>query len=347
MKILVLGYFGNISNKLDGQTVKTRSIYELLRNKSSDEILFFDTEILKFNKFKFVNLIKQLCFCHRLVYLPAHGNLKYLFPFLYFFSLLFRFQIIYIVIGGWLVEYLKSKPLHRYLLKRIKVICPETKRMKLDLENNYSFQNIVILPNFRKNYSIKNTLNYNVNTEKKLRLVFMARIQQMKGLDYIKDLAEYIIQEKREDMFMLDFYGQIDKSDNLYFKDLITKYSFLHYKGALLPQEIYTTLSQYDLLVLPTHYYTEGLPGSILDAYIAGIPVLVTKWKHACEFVEDNITGFIIPFNDSQKDFIRIIDELILDKSKLALMKIAAKKKSYSYSEGNVWNIIYNLLQKK
>lgn len=30
-------------------------------------------------------------------------------------------------------------------------------------------------------------------------------------------------------------------------------------------------------MLLPTHYYTKGLPCSIVDAYIAGIPVIATE----------------------------------------------------------------------
>lgn len=345
MKILVLGYFGYVSNKLDGQTVKTRSIYELLKKKSSDNIVYFDTELLKYNRFELLDLFVKLCSCRRLVYLPAHGNLKYLFPFLYVISWLLRFQILYVVIGGWLVEYLKNKPLHRYMLRKIKVVCPETNRMKLELESKYSFCNIVILSNFRNSNLADGIFLSNVNGGERLRLVFMARIQKMKGLDYVQDLAEHITREKKENIFMLDFYGQIDKNDEEYFRNLIDNYPFLQYKGVLLPQEIYKTLSQYDLLVLPTHYYTEGLPGSIVDAYMAGIPVLVTNWKHAHEFVDNNVTGFIIPFNDGQKDFISIVDNLLSNKSKLISMKNAAKKKSYFYSEDYIWGVFSNLLQ--
>lgn len=39
-------------------------------------------------------------------------------------------------------------------------------------------------------------------------------------------------------------------------------------------------------MLLPTHYYTEGLPGSVLDAYMSGIPIIVSRWKHASEFVK-------------------------------------------------------------
>lgn len=343
MKILVLGYFGFISNKLDGQTVKTRSIYDLLVRKSTFDIDYFDTELLKSNRLQIMGLISKLFSCDKLIYLPAHGNLKYLFPFLYFISLFCNFQILYVVIGGWLVEYLDSKPLHRMLLKKIRAVCPETNQMKLDLETKYFFRNVTILPNFRKKASATNTSPL-LDSNSKLKLVFMARIQKMKGLDYIQNLAEYIKKENKDDLIVLDFYGQIDINDREYFNGLISNYPFLQYRGILFPEYICNTLSQYDLLILPTHYYTEGLPGSVIDAYMAGIPVLVTKWKHASEFVENNITGFIIPFHNGTNNFIEIINQLLSNKSRLDSMKTAAKKKGYFYSDDYIWNTISSLL---
>lgn len=340
MKILVLGYFGYKSSKLDGQTVKTRSIYQLLQKKTVHNVTFFDTESLKCNKLRLFNLICNVCSCDRLVYLPAHGNLKYLFPCLYLLSIFCRYQIVYVVIGGWLSEFLKDKPLHRIMLRKIRVICVETKQMRCDLENKFSFSNVVILPNFREDISIRQSVIQNEGPDNKLRLVFMARIQMLKGLDYIRDLAEYIRCKKKSDMLILDFYGQIDENDKQYFDTLITTYSFLQYKGVLSPPDIPQTLCGYDLLILPTHYFTEGFPGSILEAYMAGIPVLVTNWKHATEFVDDRVTGFIIPFNNGVGELITIIDSLLLNKKRLELMKPAILEKVHSFSESTVWNTI-------
>lgn len=54
----------------------------------------------------------------------------------------------------------------------------------------------------------------------------------------------------------------------------------------------------YDLLLLPIRYYTEGVPGTLLDAYAARVPVVVTNWKHAKEVVIDGTSGIIIDFDN-------------------------------------------------
>ena len=44
-RILVLGYFGYLTNQLDGQTVKTRDVYRLVKEQSKDySVDYFDTQ---------------------------------------------------------------------------------------------------------------------------------------------------------------------------------------------------------------------------------------------------------------------------------------------------------------
>jgi len=341
--ILILGYFGDKSNKLNGQTVKTRDLYRLISSKCGN-VSYFDTERFQYDKLSVLELLKKLAKCHTLVYLPAHGNLKYIFPVLFLLSLLFRFKILYFIIGGWLVEYLSTKPMHRAMLRRIDNIYSETSLMKEKLQQNYKFNNVKIFPNFRfTNYAptAHHASGY-------LKLVFMARIDKKKGIDTIFELGNYIKTKYTKNQIIIDFYGQINPDDTDFFKQGIERFQFMSYKGALQPKEIHQTLSQYDALILPTHYYTEGLPGSVIDAYTAGIPVIVSNWKHAKEFVKDNHCGYIIPFTDNLPEFKEKIDFLYNNPDALAQMKQNAIKESKKYSPEFAWTIIkdkFNLQQ--
>ena len=317
--ILVLGYLGYRTNKLDGQTVKTRDVYRLTKEQYGDGADFFDTEEFKYNKLSVFKMLAKVVRCKKLLYLPAHGNLKYLFPVLFCLTSVFRVKIHYVVIGGWLREYIETLPLHRWMLARISGIYVETQRLKNELEGFYRLGNVKILPNFRFfNHEPQRTVS------DKLRLVFMARINRMKGLDWIFYLADYIVKNRLEEKFSLTFYGQVNKDDEEYFYGNVNKYGFVEYKGALQPDAIYETLSSYDVLLLPTHFYTEGLPGSIVDAYISGLPVIVTSWKYASEFVEDNATGFVIPFEKGEDALVEKIMQLESDRALLANMQANA-----------------------
>ena len=315
---LILGYFGYKTNKLDGQTVKTRDIYRLTKEQlKKSEVDYFDTQCLQGNKLQVLKMFWKVIRCKTLFYLPAQNNLTVFFPIIYGLSIIFRVKIHYFVVGGWLREFLTRLPLHRFMLKHIKGIHVETKRMKKELEESYNFRNVDIFPNFRFfDFFPKRTKS------DKMRIVFMARVMKKKGLDWIFVLADYITKKGLQEKYSITFFGQEADEDKSYFEENNAKYSFVEYQGALQPTEIYETLSQYDLMLLPTHFYTEGLPGSVVDAYISGIPVIVTEWKHAHEFVDDGKSGYIVPFENGQQEMIEKV--VLLEKNRKLLDEMKA-----------------------
>lgn len=341
ISLLVLGNFGLTTNQLDGQTVKTRNIYSLLKLNENQlgEIQYFDTQQFRKNKFAILAMFMRVIKSNKLIYIPAHNNLKYIFPFIFFVCMLFRTRILYIVVGGWLVEYLKNKPVHRALLHRVDCIFPQTTEMVTKLNEIYDFSNLVCLPNFRI-HKFKPDIK---NSDTSFRIVFMARINSMKGIDTVFRIAEYFhANNDGTKTVSIDFWGPIAKADKENFLLNIENHENTTYKGQLEPDLIYETLSHYDVLVLPTKYFTEGFPGSILDAYISGIPVIVTKWKHALEFVENAKTGFIVPFSDGEKLMIQHLKKLYYDQDLLLTMKGNAYEKSKEYSA----EIAYQILKK-
>ena len=74
-------------------------------------------------------------------------------------------------------------------------------------------------------------------------------------------------------------------------------------------------------MLLPTHFYTEGLAGSVVDAYISGIPVIATDWKHSHEFIDDEKSGYIVPFKDGLQQMIDKVISLEKDKTLLNQLK--------------------------
>ncbi len=343
-KILVIGNFGYRTNQLDGQTVKTRNIYELLlRNKQIVD--YYDTQDYQSNPFSLFVMIWKLINIDTLILIPCVSNLTYFFPFSFFLSKIFRFNIIHICVGGWQLEYFKGNEkfkkhnLQLKLSKKIKVFMPQTESVTYSLIREFSFKNIETLNNFRI-FKYEKTKIYSTS---KLKLVFMARINMKKGYDTIFNFLDFAKDNNLD--VIVDFYGPIELEYKSDFENKLHNYKDVaNYKGILNGNEIYTTLSKYDLLLLPTKFYTEGFPGSILDAYISGIPVLVTKWKYALEFVENNKTGFIVSFDNCQDEFNERILSLYNDRNMLERMKKYAREESNKYSFDSAWQTIKKYL---
>lgn len=90
-------------------------------------------------------------------------------------------------------------------------------------------------------------------------------------------------------------------------------------------------------LVIQNFKAGEGFPGSILDAYISGIPVLVTDWLFLPEFVDEGETGFVVKDVDQ---FIEKVKLLANDKVLLKTMKQNAVAKSQEFSAEKAWSKI-------
>ena len=341
-KVLVLGHLGFILNLFDGQTNKTRNVYELLRLKRNEieSLKYFDTQKFKYSFRSPFEMIFNIMRCDTLIYIPAHNNLKFLFPIIYFICKLLKINILYIVVGGWLDEYLENKKLHAYLLSNIHGIFPETHQLSEKIRHHYLFKNVVCFPNFRIHSFVPTFIQNN----DVFKIVFMARIFRLKGIDTIFELAKYIENKyKNNHTFIIDFYGPIQKDELDYFNEEIAKFKFISYKGILEPEKIYSKLNEYDLMVLPTRYPGEGFPGTILDAYISGIPVVVSNWKYLSEFVDHGESGFLFDPN-REDEFPYYIEKLYHDRDLLLQMKKKAFEKSQNYSSEGAWNIIKNYI---
>ncbi|MGM9795786.1 MAG: glycosyltransferase [Candidatus Aphodosoma sp.] len=334
-KVLVIGYFGHNTNQLDGQTVKTRDVYRLVDEQINGDVDYYDTEDFQYRKLSILKMFWKVMRCRTLFYLPAHNNLKYIFPFIFVLSVICSVRIHYFVVGGWLREFIMTLPLHRWMLRRIEGIHVETKRLKNELEEYFHYENVDIFPNFRFfNFDPKRY------ESEKLRIVFMARVNMMKGIDWIFNLAETIEKQHLQERFSITFYGPILDDDKAYFEENVSRFSFVEYKGVLEPKDIHETLSKYDVMLLPTHYYTEGLPGSVVDAYISGIPVIVTEWKHSHEFVEDGVSGFIVPFDNGQNELINKVMLLEKDRNLLQQLQVNALQKRMEFAPPSLEKVL-------
>lgn len=335
-KILVLGYFGYMTNQIDGQTIKTRNIYHLLKNKNTFTIDYFDTQIFKKNKSSICKMFFMILLSDKVVYLPAHNNLKYIFPFIYIICKIKRIDILYFVVGGWLADYLKNKKFHIFLLSKIRGIFTESEQLRNLLINEYKLNNVTVFQNFRI-HSFTPSFSQKKDD---FKIVFMARINRMKGIEAIFRLAERIENKYGDNHhIIIDFWGPIEQADEVFFREKVKNFKFINYKGILDPEEIYATLTTYDLSVLPTKYPGEGFPGTILDSYISGIPVIVSDWKYLPEFVDQGKTGFIFDLN-KEEEFYDYVDKLYNDRNLLLEMKRNAFEKSKMYSSESAWLII-------
>lgn len=335
-EVFILGNFGYVTNQLDGQTMESRTLVELLKMKNVQSYDYFDTQELHFKRSSALIMFKKLIKTRRLFFLGAQRSLKYLFPIVWFITKIFGIKFHFFVVGGWIAEYINNMPIHKYLLRKIDGMYCETVSIANKLTNLYDYSHVYWFPNFRiYNFEPEIILKH----EDPLKLVFMSRITKSKGYPIVFRMAEEVQNRLPNNSVIIDFYGPIYPDDKADFLKGLSKFDFAEYKGILQPEDIYTTLTKYDAMLFPTSYKGEGFPGTILDSYISGIPVIASDWRYNSELIRNNQTGFIFDLSD-EEEFYKYIIKLYHDRDLLFRLKIDAHKKSKEFDHNTVWDII-------
>lgn len=333
--IFIIGYFGFKTNQIDGQTIKTRNVLNLLNEYQVPYVDYYDTQEFQFNRMSIMAMIFGILRSRTLLYLPGQKNLKTVFPLIFFLSKMFRVKIINLAVGGWLADFLGNNPKTLEKFRNFKMVFVESDSLKKALEDQHRLLNVEVFPNFR-------LTNFIPNEQTKLngvfKLVFMARVTKEKGLKYLFDYADYCNNNRIQNV-IIDFYGPIDEKDREYFEMHVNKYAFVNYKGFVEPENVFATLSGYSVLALPSFYSGEGFPGTIIDSYIAGIPVVVSNWKFLPEFVDHGSTGFVFDLKNSN-EFIGYLEQIRSNLDLLKHLKNQAFNKSKIYSAEKAWELL-------
>ena len=344
-RVLIVAPFGYSNNQLDGQTIKVRSVYKLLFDHGVN-VSYIDTKDLLHNWFLFFRLFGYLKKSGTVIFMPASRSLKPLCAFLIFFKKLFNYRILYIGIGGWLIDYIegtsgyKAHPEVVPMLGKLYANLPELKKIAYTLVEKYKQTNVEYFPNFR----FSGSLPISSHDSNDFRVVFLARVQIKKGIDTLMEFADYAkINSLR---VSVDIYGQISPDDKEDIQLLLEKHKdIVSYKGYLEPSNIHDALSQYDVMAFPTHYYTEGIPGTVIDAYMSGLPVVATEWLHSHEIIENDKSGIIVPFENPTKHFIKALMSLYTDRNRLKQLKAGALEQREKYSEQSAWMTLSKYIQ--
>lgn len=326
----VLGHFGEGLNLLNGQTVKTKIITEELKNQlGQDQVLQIDTHGGKKTLLKApFQVFRALKNSKNVLIFPAHNGLRVYAPLLFFERKFFKKRKIhYVVIGGWLPEFIKNRKYLSKCLKHFDGIYVETNTMKSALKAQ-GFENVYVMPNCKK-LSVLSENELVLSSEMPYKLCTFSRVMKEKG---IEDAVNAVVAANTVlgvQAFSLDIYGQVDGMQTEWFDSLQKKFPpYIQYGGLVPFDKSVDVLKDYFALMFPTYYNGEGFAGTLLDAYSAGVPVIASDWKYNAEIVNENV-GFVYPTGDTNAliDILKAISEnpvQILEK-KTACLKEAEK----------------------
>lgn len=329
-RICVVGAFDFTRKDTGGQPVKTRELYDGLCNRyGADKVLYVETRQWKKHIIRMLwQLIRNVPRSDVVIMLPAHNGLKV-------FSRLLQIvkkkkaKLFYDVIGGWLPTMVRENPDMLPYLQKMDGIWVETTSMQRGLQE-LGLQQVTVVPNFKSLQPLKPS-ELTDPAIAPCRLATFSRVMEEKGItDAIETIHRVNTQLGRK-AFALDIYGPVAPQYAETFENLQAQHGdFVTYKGVAKPEESVEILKDYYALLFPTKFYTEGIPGTIIDAYAAGVPVITARWLNHGDIFEEGVTGLGYPFGDTRA-LEQLLLELAAQPDRLMALKPACLKKAEQY----------------
>lgn len=200
-------------------------------------------------------------------------------------------KVMKIVMGGRYHQMVEQDSILRRLISEVGSLWVESELMKNEFQK-MGINQTFLFPNCRPS---EKAIKPSRSTEQPLRLVFFSRICEEKGVDLI--MKAYETWKEAAASITLDFYGEIAEN----FKDRFEKFigggaDDLCYHGVFdaVNQNVYAELNQYDIMLLPTRWKGEGVPGALVESKMAGIAAIVSDWHANSEVVRDGEEGIVL-----------------------------------------------------
>lgn len=330
MTCTLIGSLLDSSRSADGQTIKTKILYDELLNKGLfDKLEFLNLADYKRNKIRLLlKVIHAYIHSDCIIFSVSRNGMRILYPFFYSLSHIWKRHIIQVVIGGGLPQRTADHPKWVRYLNAFDRNYVELQEMQKNLEL-LGVNNVEVIPNFKRSSVVPIVLTKHNDQPKKL--CTFSRVSEEKG---ILDAIHAVIgvnQRMKKTAYTLTIYGKIDTAFEDRFKEIEKSFpEYIHYGGIIQTENSAKVLSDYYLLLFPTYHPGEGFPGTILDAYAAGLPVLASRWHYNASLISPDETGDLFePRNVDE--LISLLEKYYNKEDEINSMRSKCQEKTAAY----------------
>ncbi len=300
LKVTLIGHLDWKTNVMIGATVKARNLYNELRKQCGEQNVD-SVDIYEWKKHYFIvfPLIIAAFFRSKniiLVMSRSNSGLTRLFSAL---KKVGKNKIFYVPVGGNLPHVLET---HRERIDEMKCIdwfFVETSD-NIDEMEKLGFQNVSVMRNFKTITPITKPVQIT-----DFKFCLFSRINELKGTIEAINAVEGL--RKKGYDCSLDIYGPVEKDFEEQFQARLRGAVVTKYCGIIESEHSVEALKDYYCLLFPTKYETEGIPGTVIDAFASGVPVICSDWPRRKYVVTDQFDGLVYSFSDQQDGLKKMI----------------------------------------
>ena len=319
---MAIYYIGSFPPSYGGVTIKNKNLCEYLGRD-------LDIRTIDMNRIKRRDLREMVRFCWAMavgrqyvIGLAGQKNRRQFTKMMYRFKRKAMGRSVMLVMSGVVEDIIQAGPMYMEKLSTFRRVYLEFPGMARKLAQA-GVTNAATYPNGRPRPKVFEAVRDN---REALRCVFFSQIQPEKGVDRILEAAMDLPE------IQFDFYGGIVPEYVDVFLNEVEKLQNVRYHGVFSGDSasVYAELARYDVLLLPTRCTTEGLPGILIEAKIAGIPSVISGINYNREVVTDGVDGIVLE-EDSADCLKAALVKLEADRDALLRMKQASRDSAEQY----------------
>ena len=344
-KIGIIGKFGANQNMYDGQTVKTKNLANLLQNTGRVEIFKIDTCYFRKRNVKLMlDTLKGMLLCKHIFLMVSVNGMRFYLPFLYWLNKIARRHIYHYIIGSELLEMVREDPgLVRYL-NALSVNWFEYESGTRFLESS-GVKNVHTLSNFKLLTPVPAPTEYQ-DEAGIYRFCTFSRVMEEKGITEAIEAVRSINEKMGRVVAVLDIYGPVEACYEKKLDELLAENSnCAAYRGVVDSQSSVDVLKDYYALLFPTRWPGEGVPGTVIDAFAAGIPIIASDWNANREIIDGGKQGLLYP-NEIVSTLEDAVYWSVCNPDVMQQMRICSREEFVKYMPDTILNVILNEMEK-
>lgn len=344
-KVGIIGRFGVGHDFYDGQTVKTKNLAWLLEREQRFSIQKVDTYLFRRKNFKLMmDTLKCMLTCKHIFLLVSVNGMNFYLPFLYYLNKLTRKRIYHYIIGSELLDMVSKNPKLVKYLNALTVNWFEYNSGTCYLQDQ-GVTNAVTLSNFKLITPVVQAVPYE-SEDGTYRFCTFSRVMEEKGITEailaVKDINELY----GKTIVSLDIYGPLEESYRKTFQQLLEENpGYIRYMGTTDSTQSVSVLKDYYCLLFPTHWVGEGVPGTLIDAFASGIPVIASDWNANKELLQDGKQGILYP-NGKQQTLKDAVHWAVNNPTEMNHMRVESRAEFNAYTPEAILTTILRKMEK-
>ena len=120
-----------------------------------------------------------------------------------------------------------------------------------------------------------------------------SRVTKTKGMTAAAEAVSEVNRRLGRTAAVLHIYGPVEANYQEEFDQVLADHKdCVQYLGCIPQDQSVEALKSSFMLLFPSVYPGEGMPGTIIDAFSAGLPVIATDWHFNSQLVRTGETGY-------------------------------------------------------